>query len=127
MKRILIVLASVVIGLVAFAKPPQLNVEKIFDGSYNYDKSVSLHISRENGKYFRGCTVRNNAALVKKITALFGKDLKRAVKSQEIINNGPSYSSMTITNNNLEIYIGLSYEPDNGCYLFINGPLDAFK
>lgn len=111
----------------AVAKPPHLNVEKVFDGTYDYNKSVSINISKTKDKYFRGCTVRNDASLVKKIVSLFKADLKRAEKSQDIIENGPKYSSMTIINNNLTINVGLSFEPDNGCYLFITGPNEAFE
>lgn len=127
MKRFLTIFAFVMFCLTAMARPPKLNVEKMFDGSYDYNKSVSIHISRNKDKYFRGCTVTNNAALVSKIAQLFKSDLKRAEKSQDIIGNGPKYSSMTVINNNREIQIGISYEPDNGCYLFITGPNEAFE
>ena len=110
------------------ATPPNLNVEKLFNGSYNSNKSVSIQISRSKNKYFRGITVNNNAKLVEEITALFRKDLEKAEESQDIIENGGvSYSSMTVLNNNLGITIGISYSPNNSCYLFITGPNEAFK
>lgn len=128
MKRLLIILIGMIFGLTAMAKPPHLNVEKLFDGSYNSDKTVSIHISRTPEKYFRGFTVTNNASLVKKVTGIFRKDVPKAKKSQDIIENGGvSYSSMTVVNNNREINIGISYQPDNSCYLFISGPDEAFK
>lgn len=128
MKRLLIILSVIFLtSLAAVAKPPHLNVEKLFDGSYNTNKSVSLIVSKKDGKYFRGCSVENNPAMVKKIAGLFEKDLDRAAKSQDIISNGSKFSSMTVINNNLEIHIGLSYDTANGCFLFIDGPVGAFK
>lgn len=128
MKRYIIILFSLICGLVAMAASPNLNVEKLFDGSYNSDKTVSIHISKSKDKYFRGFTVTNNAKLVKKVTTLFKKDTEKAEKSQDIIDKGRmSYSSMTVINNNREINIGISYQPDNSCYLFISGPNEAFK
>ncbi len=128
MKRFTLIIISLLFGLVVMAKPPHLNVEKLFDGSYNSNKSVQINIYKSNGKYFRGFTVNNNPSLVKKVTELFKKDVERADSSQDIIENGgPSYSSMTIKNNNHKIDIGLSFTPNNSCYLFINGPIEAFK
>ncbi|MDE7108843.1 MAG: hypothetical protein K2O49_02590 [Muribaculaceae bacterium] len=128
MKRYLIIIISLLAGMAAMAKPPHLNVEKLFDGSYNSDNTVSIHISKSKEKYFRGFTVTHNAALVKKVTSLFKKDVERAESSQDIIQNGGvAYSSMTINNNGHEINIGLSYSPGDVCYLFITGPVEAFK
>ena len=128
MKRYIFIIISMFVGMIAMAKPPQLNVEKLFDGSYNSDKSVSIHISKSKDKYFRGFTVTNNTDLVKKVTSLYRKDTEKAENSQDIIKNGGlKYSSMTVKNNNREIKIGLSYDPENSCYLFITGPEEAFK
>ncbi len=128
MKRQIFVIISLLMGLIAMAKAPELSLEKLFDGSYNSDKSVSIIVSRSKDKYFRSINVENNAALVKKITELFKKDIERADKSQDIIEKGRlSYSSMTILNNDYEIKIGLSYSSDNSCYLFIKGEPEAFK
>ncbi len=128
MKRYLLIIICILGGLTAMAKPPHLNVEKLFDGSYNSDHTVYIHISKSKAKYFRGFTVTHNAALVKKVTDLFKKDVERAETSQEIIQNGGvAYTSMTIKNNGHEINIGLSYSPGDVCYLFISGPNEAFK
>ncbi len=128
MKRSILILFSLICGFVAMAAPPKLNVEKLFDGSYNSDETVSIHISKSKDKFFRGFTVTNNASLVKKVTNLFKKDVEKASKSQDFIEKGRmTYSSMTITNNNHDINVGISYQPDNSCYLFITGPNEAFK
>lgn len=128
MKRYITTAISIFVVIIAMAKAPDLNVEKLFDGSYNTDKSVSIIISKTKDKYFRGFTVNNNPTLVKKITVLFNKDKETAEQSQDLIQNGSTnYSSMKIKNNNLYIQIGLSYSDDSNCYLFITGPNEAFK
>lgn len=125
-KYILIILLSMV-SLAVSAKAPDLHVEQMFDGSYNTNPSVSLNISKNQEKYFRGCTVTKNKGILDKISQLFEKDLPKASSFQDVISNGTRYRSMKIINNGEEIYIGLSYDTDDGCYLFINGPVKAFK
>lgn len=127
MKKYILIIILSFVSLAASAKAPNLHVEKMFDGSYSSNPSVSLNISRTPEKYFRGCTVNNNASILKKVAQLFEKDLPKASKSQDLIANGTRYRSMVIINNGAEIYIGLSYDANNGCYLFINGPMSAFK
>lgn len=125
-KYILIILLSMV-SLAVSAKAPDLYVEQMFDGSYNTNPSVSLNISKNQEKYFRGCTVTKNKGILDKVSQLFEKDLPKAFSFQDVISNGTRYRSMKIINNGEEIYIGLSYDADDGCYLFINGPVKAFK
>lgn len=127
MKRYILTIIFSLVTLAAFAKAPNLNVEKMFDGSYNSNPSVSTNISRTPDKYFRGFTVTNNSGLTDKVTKLFDKDLPKATRSQDLNNGGSRFRSMIIINNGEEIYVGLSYDQSNGCYLFISGPQKAFK
>lgn len=127
MKKYILIIILSMVSLAAFAKAPKLHVEQMFNGSYNTNPSVSIIISKSEEKYFRGCIVTQNKEIVDKISQLFEKDLAKASSSQDLINNGSRFRTMTIKNNDEEIYIGLSYDPDNSCYLFINGPLNAFK
>lgn len=128
MKKLSLFIISVLIGIAAVARPPQLEIEKLFDGSYNTDKTVSIHISKSKDKFFRGFTVHGNPKLVKKISDMFKKDSKNAEKTQEIIDKGIlSYSSLEIKNNGCTIIVGLSYSIDDGCYLFIKGSPEAFE
>lgn len=127
MKKYILFIILSIVSLAASAKSPDLYVEQIFNGSYNTNPSVSINISKSQDKYFRGCTVTNNKGLLNKVTQLFEKDLPRAVREQEFISNGTRFRSMVIMNNGVEINIGLSYDSGNGCYLFISGPLSAFK
>lgn len=127
MKKYISIIVFLLVSLCAFAKAPNLHVEQMFNGSYITDKSVSINVSKSQEKYFRGCTVTNNESLLNKVAQLFEKDLPQATRSQDIISDGTRFRSMIILNNGKEIYIGLSYDANNGCYLFISGPLDAFK
>lgn len=127
MKKYLLIIILLFVSLPVFAKAPNLHVEQMFNGSYNSNQSISLNISRTQEKYFRGCTVTNNKTILDKISHLFEKDLPQASRSQDLISNGTRFRSMVIINNGEEIYVGLSYDENNGCYLFISGPLNAFK
>ena len=127
MKKYILILILSMVSLAAFAKAPKLHVEQMFNGSYNANPNVSIIISKSEEKYFRGCIVTQNKEIVGKISQLFEKDLAKASSSQDIITNGSRFRSMTITNNGEEIYVGLSYDPDDSCYLFVSGPLNAFK
>lgn len=125
-KSILIILFSM-IAITVFAKAPNLHVEQMFNGSYNTNPSVSLKMSKSHEKYFRGCTVTNNKSILFKVENLFEKDLPKATRKQDIISNGTRFQSMVIMNNGEEIYVGLSHDANDGCYLFISGPSQAFK
>lgn len=127
MKKYLLILVFSLTWLSGFAKSPNLHVEKMFDGTYNSDPTVYINISKSQDNYFRGFTVTNNSKLVKIISQLFEQDLPKAIRTQDIFSNGSHFSSMTIQNNGEEIYLGLSYDQNNGCYLFIKGPVSAFK
>lgn len=127
MKRYILIVILSVVSLAVSAKAPDLHVEQMFDGSYNTNPSISLNISKSEDKYFRGCTVTRNKEILDKVSALFEEDLPKASRSQDIISNGTRFRSMTILNNGEEIYVGLSYDTNNGCYLFISGPSKAFK
>lgn len=127
MKKYILIIILSMVSLAAFAKAPKLHVEQMFNGSYNTNPSVSIIISKSEDKYFRGCIVTQSKEIVDKISQLFEKDLAKASSSQDLINNGSRFRTMIIKNNDEEIYIGLSYDPDNSCYLFISGPLNAFK
>lgn len=127
MKKYILLFILSMVSFAVSAKAPNLNVEKMFNGSYNSNSSVSLIISKTQEKYFRGCTVTDNKKILNQITKLYEKDLPKAARSQDLISGGTRFRSMVIINNDAEIYVGLSYDENNGCYLFISGPLKAFK
>ncbi len=126
MKKYILILILSLVSLTSFAKAPNLNVEKVFDGTYNSTPGVTVNISKAPEKYFRCINVTNNAKIVKKIAGLFEKDMPKGLRSQDVITNGMRYRSFVVVNNKEEINVGLS-EQNHGCYLFITGPLNAFK
>lgn len=126
MKRYLLIFIFAVFSLAAYAKEPNLNVEQLFNGSYNSNQHVAISISKRPEKYFRGININDNKGLVDKAVRLFEKDLPRSTESQDNIHSEGRYRSMKIINNGEEISIGLSIT-GNSVYLFIMGPMKAFK
>ena len=129
MKRYILLFISLFISLAAMAKPLKLNIDKHFDGSFNSNKNVTIQISKSKDNYFRAFSVLDgNPALVKKVTELYRKDEKNADSSQDLIGDGRvTFIRMQIVNNDQPVDIGLSFTPNNGCYLYIKGPAAAFK
>ena len=74
MKRLIIIITCIVTALAVYANPPKLNVESLFDGRYNDNKSVTISIYKNNGNYYRGLTVKDNPGIVKKIAEAISKD-----------------------------------------------------
>lgn len=128
MKKTLTLIITLVVCVTAFAAPPNLEVEKLFDADYTGDKTVSMQIKRSREMYFRSINISGNAALVKRATELYNKDLQRSENSNEFFEEGrTSFATMEIINNGKIIKIGISYSPDNSCWLFIKGEPEAFK
>lgn len=129
MKRYILLFISLFISLAAMAKPLKLNLDRLFDGSFNSNKNVTIQISKSKDNYFRAFSVLDgNPALVKKVTELYRKDEKNADSSQDFIGDGRvTFIRMQIVNNDQPVDIGLSFTPNNGCYLYIKGPATAFK
>ena len=127
MKRLFFIIASVVTAIAAYANPPKLNVESLFDGRYNDNKSVTITIYKNNGNFYRGLTVTNNPGIIKKIAEAITKDVPRAKEYSD--HNGPDvqYTSLQIVNNGEIIYIGLQRDRHGGAFFFIQGKEKAFK
>lgn len=127
MKRIIIIITCIVTAIAVYATPPRLNVESLFDGRYNDNKSVTISIYKNNGNYYRGLTVKNNPGIVKIIAEAITKDAPRAKEYSDY--NGPDgqYTSLQIVNNGEIIYIGLQRDKHGGGFFFIQGKEKAFK
>ena len=106
MKRILILLLCIVSTITIYANPPKLNVENLFDGRYNNNKSVTISIYKSNGNYYRGLTVKNNPEIIKQIAEAIAKDQPRAKDFSDYQGNDGQYTSLQIVNNGETIYIG---------------------
>lgn len=127
MKRTLITLALMISAVTAFAKPPHLATEQLFDGRYNKNKSVSTSIYRNNGTYYRGMTVTGNPGIVRKIADAISKDADGATNYSDYSGSDGQYTSLKIVNNGETIHIGLKQDSPGSAFFFIQGKEKAFK
>ena len=127
MRRLIIIIMCFVTALAVYANPPKLNVESLFDGRYNGDKSVTISIYKNNGNYYRGLTVKNNPGIVKKIADALSKDVPRAKEYSDYNGADGQYTSLQIVNNGELIYIGLQRDKHGGAFFFIQGKEKAFN
>lgn len=128
MKRfILLIITCIITALAVCATPPKLNVERLFDGRYNDNKSVTISIYKSNGNYYRGLTVKNNPGIVKKIAEAISKDAPRAKEYSDYNGDDGQYTSLQIVNNGEVIYIGLQRNQHSWAFFFIQGKEKAFK
>ena len=127
MKRLLILLLCIVSAVSIYANPPKLNVENLFDGRYNNNKSVTISIYKNNGNYYRGLTVKNNPEIIKQIAEAIAKDQPRAKDFSDYQGDDGQYTSLQIENNGEIIYIGLQRDKAGGGFFFIQGKEKAFK
>lgn len=127
MKRLFILLLYIVSAVSIYANPPKLNVENLFDGRYNNNKSVTISIYKSNGNYYRGLTVKNNPEIIKQIAETIAKDQPRAKDFSDYQGNDGQYTSLQIVNNGETIYIGLQRDKSGGGFFFIQGKEKAFQ
>ena len=99
MKRLIIIITCIVTAITIYATPPKLNVESLFDGRYNDNKSVTISIYKNNGNYYRGLTVKNNPGIIKKIAEAISKDVPRAKEYSDYSGTDGQYTSLQIVNN----------------------------
>ncbi len=118
----------VIVALAASAKPPQLSVEKFFDGRFNKEETVRTSILKDNGTFFRMLQVKNNPAIVSEIAQTLSKDRSKAAKFFEQTGAGGKSVIVKVTNNGETIDIGFQQDPSGkSATLFIKGPEKAFK
>lgn len=129
MKKSLLTLSMLVCAMIAYAKPPQLAVESLFDGTYNGKKGISITTVKSQNNYFREIEVReDNPALVRKIDKLIEKDAERASNFTETYTENRHERVFQISNNGKQINIGATrYLNKPRFELFIQGTPEAFK
>ena len=127
MKRLIIIITCIVTAIAVYANPPKLNVESLFDGRYNDNKSVTISIYKNNGNYYRGLTVKDNPVIIKKIAEAISKDAPRAKEYSDYKGSDEQYTSLQIVNNGEIIYIGLQRDKHGGAFFFIQGKEKAFR
>lgn len=128
MKRTIFTLIILISALTAFARPPRLTVETLFDGRYNSHRDVSTSIYKNNGNYYRGLTIKKkNPTIVRQITGAIAADRNRASQYSEHNDGNGRYTSLQVTNNGATIHIGLQIDNDGKAFFFIQGKEKAFK
>ena len=134
MKKSLLTLSMLVCAMIAYAKPPQLALESLFDGSYNGKKGISVTTIKSKNNYFREIEIsEDNPALIKKIEGLIEKDAARASNFTETHNEKRHERVFQIPNHGTFINVGVTrnlakpYHSAPGFELFIQGPPEAFK
>ena len=128
MKKLIIIFLMSTVAFLANAKPPQLSVERLFDGRYNNEKTVSTFVSKDNGSYYRMLQVSNNPKIVKIIAETLAKDKAKTTRFFEQTGEGGKSIIVKITNNGETIDIGFQQAPSGkSATLFIKGPEKAFK
>lgn len=127
MKRLITIITCIVAALAVYAEPPHLNVESLFDGRYNDNKSVTISIYKNNGNFYRGLTIKGNQSIIRKVTEAISKDTPRAKEYSEHHGEDGQYTAMQIVNNGEIIHIGLQLDKKGGAFFFIQGKEKAFK
>lgn len=127
MRRLVTILAITILSVAAYAKAPNLTVEKLFDGRYNKTAGVSSTVYKNNGKYYRGLTVENNSIVIKAIADAMKTDAPRASHYSDHQEKDGQYTSMKVVNNGETIFIGLQRDNKGGGFFFIQGNESAFK
>lgn len=128
MKRLILILSLLLTAAVALAAPPRLESEKIFDGRYNKDKSVTITIAERNDNSYRTMTVTASPAIIKAMVRAMEKDKPRAEEHTDYRDDKMHYRFLKIINNGEAIRIGLQTDPDDRSGMFfIQGSRKAFK
>lgn len=127
MKRLAIFISIIILSVYAYAKAPNLTVEKLFDGRYNKTAGVSSTIYKNNGKYYRGLTIENNHKVIQAIADAMNADAPRASHYSDHKEKDGQYTSMKVLNNGETIFIGLQRDNKGGGFFFIQGNESAFK
>ncbi len=127
MKRLVTFIAIAILSVAAYAKAPNLAVEKLFDGRYNKTAGVSSHVYKNNGRYYRSLTVENNPKVLKAIAETIKADAPKASHYSDHQDKEGQYTSIQIRNNGETIFIGLQKDNKGGGYFFIQGSESAFK
>lgn len=127
MRRLVILIAITLLSIAAYAKAPDLTVEKLFDGRYNKTAGVSSTVYKNNGKYYRGLTIENNPKVIKAIADAMKADAPRAANYSDHQEEESQYTSMKVLNNGETIFIGLQRDNKGGGFFFIQGNESAFK
>lgn len=127
MKRIITILLSSVFTLAAFAVPPRLAVESLFDRKDLRKEGYSISRITGTGNYFRQITAENDKKLLEETKKMIDIDKKRANNVVERFADGKDYIILNIPHNNQIINVGLYWNDEGYMRLFIQSDPSAFE
>lgn len=127
MKRLNLLLLSLMMAFTAAAASPYLNVENLFDGRYNKNSKVETTIMKHRGQYYRGLDINGDENVVKQILSAIDKDKVKAIDYTYFTDKEGSYTSLKFMNNGETIFVGLQIDNNGSALFFINGKEKAFK
>lgn len=127
MKRLLIIFAVMLSALAAWATPPHLACEAIFNRKDLRVKGNDIVNIIGDGNYFRSITSENNPKLMAEIKALVEKDKKRAYNKVDRYIDGEETIILNISSNGHIINVGLTTAEPGYVRLFIQSDPKAFE
>lgn len=127
MKRKSLALVFFVSAILAFAVPPELAVEALFDGRYNNNKNVEYSIIKQRGRYSMVMNVKNDVKVLEEASEAIEKDLAKTDDYTSIQNKEGKIIRLKIPNNGEIISVGMKTEENGDFFLYIRGPKKAFQ
>ena len=129
MKRYLILILFLISTLLAFATPPNLACEAIFERGDLRRPGIDLCIKKQPNNYYRGIIVKKDPKLLAEIEKLIEQDSK--VATEVIYRNDEEGTGsgvvLLVSNNGHTINIGLSKKENGEFGFFIQSVLAAFE
>ncbi len=127
MKRILLLFSLILLASSAFAKGPQLEVEKFFDGRYNDNSKVEWSKVKRGDKMSYYLDFKYDPVMVKEIMDALRKDMNGEDFDTEIVTKSETYYRTVLDRNGYKIDIGLSIPKNGKCSLYIRGNRKALE
>ena len=113
--------------LSAMATPPNLSIEKLFDGRYNDNTKVETTIIINNGMHYRGITIKGDPRVLSEIQNAMNEDKVRSSNYTFHQDKDASYTSMQFQNNGEKIFSGLQIDSPGNGFFYIQAKEKAFK
>ena len=127
MKKTLIIVFFLIGILSAVATPPNLAIEKLFDGRYNDNIKVETTIILNNGMYYRSFTIMGDQKVLSEIQRAMNEDKARSINYTFHQDRDASYTSMQFLNNGEKIFAGLQIDSTGHAFFYLQAKEKAFK
>ena len=127
MKKTFIIIFLLIGIFNAMATPPNLAMEKLFDGRYNNNNKVETTIIINNGMYYRGLTIKGDSKVLSEIQKAINKDKTRSSNYTFHQDKDATYTSMQFLNNGEKIFSGLQIDSPGNGFFYLQAKEKAFK